>query len=195
LLPPKHPLQQVVTRQLAVCQQLLALEHVLDAVLAGKHIPKDSRERISLAGIARLPAKQFYTTAVRLYSEAFQAQASLADVRAGHRYNAACAAARAGTGQGKDTVRLEDTDRGEMRYRALCWLQDDLSGHARQMVSVWPGAAQQSRQTLQHWQKDADLAAVRDPAALGKLPEAEQVAWLNLWAGVDALLAPARPGK
>jgi hypothetical protein len=36
---------------------------------------------------------------------------------------------------------------------------------------------------------------VRDPAALGKLPEAEQVAWLNLWAGVDALLARARADK
>ena len=30
--------------------------------------------------------------------------------------------------------------------------------------------------TLQHWQKDSDLATLRDPAALGKLPADEQAA-------------------
>ena len=51
------------------------------------------------------------------------------------------------------------------------------------------------RNTVLDWQKDPDLAAVRDPAALSKLPEAEQVAWRNLWAQVDTLLARTRPGK
>ena len=57
------------------------------------------------------------------------------------------------------------------------------------------GSGAQARQALLSWQKDASLAAVRDPRALRKLPEAEQVAWLNLWAQVDALLHLATPGK
>jgi hypothetical protein len=54
---------------------------------------------------------------------------------------------------------------------------------------------QRLRQTLLHWQKDTDLAAVRDPGLLHKLPEAEQVAWGNLWSRVAALLARTRPEK
>jgi len=82
-----------------------------------------------------------------------------------------------------------------MRYRALSWLNDDLNAHARHRAGGRPGIAQQVRQTLLNWQKDAALAAVRDAALLRKLPEAEQVAWLNLWAQVDALLARTTPGK
>jgi hypothetical protein len=48
---------------------------------------------------------------------------------------------------------------------------------------------------LLHWQKDPGLAAVRDPEALRKLPEAESIAWWTLWARVNAVLAPPRPSK
>src|SRR5439155_2195678 len=133
---------------------------------------------------------QLYATSVRLYFEAFQSQPRLADdLHFRYRYYAACAAARAGTGPGKDMSKLNDTARAEMRYRALSWLTDDLSAHARQLVGKQPRTAEQVRQTLLHWQKNPDLAGVREPEALCKQPEAEQVVWLNLWAQVDALLA------
>jgi tetratricopeptide (TPR) repeat protein len=194
-LPPAHPLSQDISKRLALCQRLLELEPTLDAVVAGKLAPRDSEERIALAFIALRPAKQLYTTAVRLYSEAFQVQPHLADdLRFGHRYNAACAAARAGTGQGKDVARLNDTDRAEMCYRAISWLQDDLGAKARKLAGGGQDA-EQSREALLHWRKDPDLAAVRDSAALAKLPEAEQVAWRNLWAQVDSLLARTMPSK
>jgi hypothetical protein len=54
---------------------------------------------------------------------------------------------------------------------------------------------QRSAATTAGGRKDPDLAAVRDPAALAKLPEAKSVAWRNLWAQVDALLARASPRK
>jgi hypothetical protein len=41
-------------------------------------------------------------------------------------------------------------------------LADDAKEHAR------------IRQTLHHWQIDADLAGVRDPDAVAKLPAEEQ---------------------
>jgi hypothetical protein len=40
---------------------------------------------------------------------------------------------------------------------------------------------------LEHWQKDADLASVRDAESLNKLPDHERDAWRRLWADVDAL--------
>jgi hypothetical protein len=46
--------------------------------------------------------------------------------------------------------------------------------------------------TLEHWQQDTDLTAVRDEAALAKLPQAEREGWKSLWAKVDALLVKLR---
>ena len=44
-------------------------------------------------------------------------------------------------------------------------------------------------ETLAHWKADADLAGVRDPEALAKLPEAERTAWRTFWEDVDKLSA------
>jgi hypothetical protein len=46
-------------------------------------------------------------------------------------------------------------------------------------------------QTLNHWQRDTDLAGIRDTAALAKLPEDEQKAFTQLWADAAALLKKA----
>ena len=44
------------------------------------------------------------------------------------------------------------------------------------------------QRTLHHWQSDPDLAGLRDPAALAKLPQKERDEWQQLWANVAALL-------
>jgi hypothetical protein len=44
---------------------------------------------------------------------------------------------------------------------------------------------------LRHWQKDADLAGLRDKEALAKLSAEERAACANLWADVAALLKKA----
>ena len=46
--------------------------------------------------------------------------------------------------------------------------------------------------TLRHWQKDTDLAGIRDGGALAKLPAPEQKAFAQLWADVAALLKKAQ---
>jgi hypothetical protein len=43
-------------------------------------------------------------------------------------------------------------------------------------------------QALLGWQKDADLAAVRDATYLAKLPAAERGKWRHFWEDVAALL-------
>ncbi|HMF13698.1 MAG TPA: hypothetical protein VKE94_15375 [Gemmataceae bacterium] len=61
--------------------------------------------------------------------------------------------------------------------RAAC---SKLTGDAKQHALI--------RQTLQHWLKDPDLAGIRDPAAVSKLPADEQESCKKLWADVAALL-------
>jgi hypothetical protein len=45
---------------------------------------------------------------------------------------------------------------------------------------------------MQHWQRDPDLAGVRDKQALAALPEAQRRLWEQLWADVAALLDRAQ---
>jgi hypothetical protein len=58
-----------------------------------------------------------------------------------------------------------------------------------------PAQQRQARQHLTHWQRDPDLAGVRDKAALARLPEGERAAWRKLWAGVDYLRKRAAEKK
>jgi hypothetical protein len=44
---------------------------------------------------------------------------------------------------------------------------------------------------LQHWQKDPDLAGIRDQAELAKLPAEERAAYVKLRADVAELLKRA----
>jgi hypothetical protein len=192
LLPANEPLRGKLEQLLQRGQQLFDLDGKLRAVLAGKPAPTDPGSQVQMAILARKPFNRLYLTSARLYRDAFAREPRLADA---HRYDAACAAALAGTGQGKDVVNLNDTSRAELRYSALSWLHEGLNTQASQLATLQPGNAERVRGTLLHWQKDPDLAAVRERAALSKLPEAEQVAWWNLWAQVDALLARTRSRK
>ena len=122
-----------------------------------------------------------------------QAQPKLADdMQVQNRYNAACAAALAGSGQGKDDPPLDDAAKTRWRKQAIDWLKADLAAWSKILDSGPPQARQAISQTLQHWKADTDLVGLRDPAALAKLPENEQKACRALWAEVDALLAKSR---
>jgi len=67
--------------------------------------------------------KHLYAASARFYAEAFADQPQLAeDLDEGHRYNAACAAALAGSGKGKDAGRLPDKEYARLRKQALDWL-------------------------------------------------------------------------
>src|SRR5262249_14944140 len=144
------------------CQRLLDLEARLPALLRGNDRPASAAESLDLARLCQR-YKQRYAAAARFYAEAFADQPRLAeDPQNGHRYNAACAAALAAAGRGQDAGPLDDRGRARLRRQALDWLRADLALHSKQLKSWWPGASGQARQALTHWQKDPDLAGLRD---------------------------------
>ena len=74
------------------------------------------------------------------------------------------------------------------------WLKADVAAWSK-ILDTGPLQARQAiAQTLQHWKADTDLAGIRDPAALAKLPPDEQKALSTLWPEVDALLKKAQSG-
>src|SRR5262249_28325429 len=127
----------------------------------------------------------------RLYREAIQAKPALASGINGLRYNAACAAALAGCGAGKDAAKLGESERAGLRQEALLWLREDQEAWAR-LLDNGTDKARKVEEELQHWLRDPDFNGVRGPDALGKLPEAEREGWRRLWADVAATLAQAR---
>jgi serine/threonine-protein kinase len=174
-------------------ERLVELDRNLPAILNGKVKPTDVAETIGFAQVCY--EKKLHGASARFWTEAFQAQPKLADdMKLQHRYNAACAAALAGSGQGKDDPPLDGATKARWRKQAHDWLKADLAAWSKILASGPPRARQLIAQTLQHWKADTDLAGIRDQAALAKLPAAEQNASRALWSEVDALLAKARGG-
>jgi hypothetical protein len=132
-----------------------------------------------------------FVVGTQLWAEALESDLGLAnDLRAAHRYNAACAAALAAAGKGEDATKLDDKERVRLRKQALDWLRADLALRTKQLESG-PPADRAAQQALRHWQKDPDVAGIRDQEALAKLPPEERAAYERLWADVAALLKKA----
>ena len=170
-----------------------ALDARLAAILKGE-APKDNAEGLALA--QRAYDTQRYAAATRLWRGALQADPKLADDRqAGYRYNAACAAGLAGCGKGKDNPPRDDASKGKRRRQALDWLKAELAAWSKILESGAPQARPVVASTLKHWKEDADLAGIRDDAALAKLPQEERAACKQLWGDVDRLLTKSGDRK
>jgi hypothetical protein len=167
-------------------EQLAPLEERLSALLQGKERPKDAAEGLLLAQFCLQSHRQ--GSAARFFGEAFAAQPALAaDPRTGRRYDAACAAALAGCGHGKDNPPVADLERARLRRQSLDWLRADL-GAWQQILAKDPAQARDTvAKVMTHWLGDTDLAGVRGTEALARLPEAEWPRWQQLWQDVQAL--------
>jgi tetratricopeptide (TPR) repeat protein len=194
LLPPNHLLRQSVTQQLRLCQRLLQMGDRLPALLRGEIQPADAAERVALAQLC-LRHKGLYAASARFYGDAFAEPPPLADdLREGHRFNAACAAARAGVGQGHEAGPLDARECARLRRQALDWLWADLAAWARVLDKGPPQDRSEVQRTLRLWQQDPDLAGLRDRDDLAQLSAAERQTCRRLWADVDALLQRASHG-
>jgi superkiller protein 3 len=173
-------------------EQLASLDARLPQFLKHEAQPADAAERVQLGWLCQQPYKQLNAAAARLYAQAFAAEPKFADdLKAPHRYNAACAAALAGCGTGKDADQLDDRERARLRHRALTWLQADLAVWRRLLADNEAKIRPALQPTMQRWLGAPEFARVRDPEALAKLPEAERQDWQKLWAEVQELFAKA----
>jgi serine/threonine protein kinase/tetratricopeptide (TPR) repeat protein len=177
------------------CERLIELDAKLPAILEGKTRPASADERIELAVLCSL--KGLHRAAAGFYEEAFAEQPKLADdLAAGHRYDAACAAALAGCGKGEDAGSLDDKENTRWRSQALSWLRADLVLRGRQLASGRKPADQAEVQDkMRHWLADVDFAGVRGADVLARLPAAEREPWQTLWTDVTDLLARAQANK
>jgi serine/threonine-protein kinase len=160
----------------------------LPAFMDGKYQPQDNNERLALLGACQFMNRT--RAMARLYADAFAAAPSLAnDLVAGHRYNAARAAAQAGCGHGADATGLSEEERARWREQARQWLRADLDARARALDAVSTATRETNRLALRRWRNQPDLACVRDPGELEKLAADERKEYLALWAEVAAVVA------
>jgi len=158
----------------------------LPAFLKGEHQPRDNAERLVLTAGCR--ARGEHLEAARLYAGAFAVDPQLAEDRqAAHRYTAALCAVRVRAAAG--AAPLDDQEKARWRRQALHWLKDDLAGYTWRLEGGTAEDRAEVLRTLRLWQRDPELARVRAPDALARLPAEEREEWLKLWAEVAALVA------
>jgi tetratricopeptide (TPR) repeat protein len=172
------------------CERFIELDPKLPDILSGKQQPAGAGERIEYAQLCQ--AKQWYAAGARLYGEVLSGRPAVAAAADDHDpYDAACAAALAAAGHGQDASKLDAPARQRLRRQARDWLNALLVLNRRAMQSETSAARGEVSCRLRHWQRDTDLAGVRDAAALANLPADERAAWNQLWADVAALLKQA----
>jgi serine/threonine-protein kinase len=175
-------------------QRLAELDKRLPAFVQGRQKPGNTGDCLALAELCRI--KRRYAGSARFFTDAFARQPKIAtELSAGHRYNAACSAALAGSGWGEDAEQLNNKEKGRLRGQASGWLRADLSLWKQRLTGGKAPERQAAQQALRHWQTDPDLAGVRDKTELTKLPDAERQEWAKLWTEVAALSAKAGSKK
>ena len=150
-------LEPSMAPQYPVLVMLAGMNERLPAVLAGDDRPVEARETLGFAELA-VRVSEDHVATLRLYRRAFEQDPALETTA---RYNAACAAARAG-----------ETNHGQAR----AWLRDQLEAMER-VVGTEPDAVATE---LGWWQQDPDLAPIRDGTDLGDESR-------RLWADVEDL--------
>jgi tetratricopeptide (TPR) repeat protein len=187
---PDWPYRSAAGEWVRHCERLVELDEKLPDFIDGKKTPASPSERIELARICSL--KHLNAAAFRFYEAAFAVEPKLADnPRTGQRYNAACAAALAGCGQGMDADKLDSKERDCLRRNALDWLRADVDAWGRLLNKEPDKARPVVVKQMRHWQADGDFSGVRGPQALSQLAEAERKLWHKLWEDVDNTLARA----
>ncbi len=169
---------------------IIALDARLASIIKGEQAPKNNPERLQLAG--RAYEKALHATAARLWAEALDADPKLReDRKLQHAYNAACAAALAASGQGRDDPSPDNSAKIKFRGRAIEWLKAELDLDKKILERGNAEVRDMVVKQMIHWKKDSDLAGIRDEKELAMLPEAERSAFKQLWDDVERLRVQA----
>jgi serine/threonine-protein kinase len=165
----------------------------LPAFLEGTYQPQDNTERLTLLGACQFNDRR--AAEAGLYAAAFAVDSGLAESQQGCRYNAACAAGVAGCGRGADGSKLSDEQRARWREQALIWLRDELAMRSRELETRPAADRLKLVERLERWRTELDLAGLRDPEPLRRLPDSEREQWRSLWTDVNSRLVTARAAK
>jgi serine/threonine-protein kinase len=194
LLPAQDPRRDLTRPLLQRCQRYMTLDARLPRILKGEEKPANAAEQIEFAQLC--VCKKLYAAAARFYGDALTAEPKLAEaVPTGTRYNAACAAAQAGRGHGRDADTLDDKERARWRRQARQWLRQDLTWWGKALDTGNAQTKADVRWRMRFWQTDDNLAAVRARDSLARLPDEEHRQWEMLWSDVEALLRRASEPK
>jgi serine/threonine-protein kinase len=186
LLPANDPGRKSGTQRLRHYERFEALDRKLPDFLSGAAKPADVAERFALAQVCQ--CKQLYGRSARFYAETFDEQSELGeDLQGGFRHDAACVAALAGCGLGKDADSLNEKERSRWRRQARRWLRADLVLLGKLLERGKPGDLLEVQKLLGKWQAEAGLAGVRGEKAIARLPAEERPGWVKLWVEVEAL--------
>jgi hypothetical protein len=150
--------------------------------------PRDERffcEEVLEFAWGVLARQGLFAAAARWYAEAFTDHPHLlAGPPPTPRYLAACAAATAGCGQGRDAADLDEQTRVGLRRQARDWLRAELEAQRRLLEEEPKNAGGPVADDLQQLLGNFHFAGVRGPEALARLPEPERQAWQKFWADV-----------
>ncbi len=136
------------------------------------------------AALAKLPAEE-----QKAFTQFWADVAKSAEpANSSERLEFARAAALAAAGQRVGAPLLDDAAKAKLRGQALDWLKAELAAWTKLLESGAPQARLTIAIALSAWQKEADLAGIRDPEALARLPRVEQAEWQARWAEVEALV-------
>jgi serine/threonine protein kinase/Flp pilus assembly protein TadD len=171
-------------------ERLIHLNERFPQVLDGDDHPADAEEQAALAAVA-LEARHRAATAANWYRQAFAQAPSLAeDLLENRRYNAARAAVLAAAETQSEA--LSEEERAKWRREALDWLRADLDA-VRRLAQKAPHLRPALVEKVDYWQRDHDLASIRDADQLNALPDVERHEFEALWSEVKAALQQMAP--
>jgi hypothetical protein len=179
-------------------QQLADLDERLPAVLKRRVArPGGLAELVGFAWVCYY--KRLYGDSVRFFGDLLADKDAALVMgekgRALQSFNAACAAAKAGSGQGEEAGRHDERQRQAWRKQGLAWLKVSLTYWQKQLSSDDPGARAEARSRLQFWRKTRALTALRDPGAAAGHSAEERAEVAAFWAEVERSLRQAELGK
>ena len=178
-----------VEAQLDEFRPFAVLEQNLPAILTGK---EDVKEPESLVRLAKLCGwKNLTGAAARFWQRALAADPKLGADQ-GNRYNAACAAARAGSGKGEDASSLTAEDRSRWRMQAVSWLKMNLATMKQRLEKGTDEERKGVAEALRHWLRYPDLTGIRESECLALLSARESNAYSALWFDITSLLSKNR---
>jgi Tfp pilus assembly protein PilF len=170
----RHPSAQWVKQ----CERFLELEGRMAQVLHGELKLAKADEQIEFAQLFHM--KAHYAASAKFWADAFTAEPKLADnLQAGHRYNAACAAALAAADPLVER-------RMQWRTQALDWLRADVKAFADLLARDAKASAAIAK-TMRFSQTDPELASIREDARISRLSNDEQASWREFWDEVEAV--------